>query len=119
MFTRVASTLRCRGRPEAVAREAHRRRRLGAVRWRPSAVRSGTLPPAAARRRDRSRVAAVIRTVPRLRGRRRKVEELGDDGFGGAQHGGDQRRQVEVALTGGAHDAGQDLLGVGAVAGAG
>ena len=56
--------------------------------------------------------------VARLRGRRRKAEELGDDGFGGAQQRGDQRRQVEVALAGGAHDAGQDLLGVGAVAGA-
>ena len=56
--------------------------------------------------------------VARLRGRRRKAEELGDDGFGGAQHRSDQRRQVEVALAGGAHDAGQDLLGVGAVAGA-
>ena len=37
---------------------------------------------------------------------------------GGAQHRGDHRRQVEVPLAGGAHDAGQDLLGVGAVAGA-
>ena len=42
--------VRCRGRREAVARGAHRRRRFGAVRWRPSAVRSGTLPPAAANR---------------------------------------------------------------------
>ena len=78
----------------------------------------GTLPVAAARRGDRSRFEVVVRTLPALRGRRRKAEELGDNGFGGAQHRGDQRRQVEAALAGGAHDAGEDLLGVGAVAGA-
>ena len=61
----------------------------------------GTLPVAAARRGDRSRFEVVVRTLPALRGRRRKAEELGDNGFGGAQHRGDQRRQVEAALAGG------------------
>ena len=42
----------------------------------------------------------------------------GDDGHGGAQHRGEQRRQVEVALSCGAYDAGEDLLGVGALSGA-
>ena len=56
--------------------------------------------------------------VASLCGRRQKAEDLGDGGFGGAQERGDQRRQVEAALAGGAHDAGKDLLGVGAVAGA-
>ena len=51
-------------------------------------------------------------------GRRGEPEGVGDDGTGGAQHRGDQRRQIEVALAGGAHDAGQHLLAVGAVAGA-
>ena len=37
---------------------------------------------------------------------------------GGAQHRGDQRRPIEMALTGGAHDAGEHLLSIGAVAGA-
>ena len=68
--------------------------------------------PAAARGRDRSRVeAAVISDVGRLRGRRRKAEELGDGGFRGAQERGDQRRPVEAALAGGAHDTGEHLLG--------
>ena len=51
-------------------------------------------------------------------GWRGKPESVGDDGAGGAQHRGDQRRQIEMALAGGAHDAGEHLLGVGAVAGA-
>ena len=89
----------------------------------------------------RPRFAAVVgRHAPlrgrwRERGRRRKPENLwdhrfegahllagagggtpGDEGgrsggFGGPQHRGDQRSQVEVALAGGAHDAGQHLLG--------
>ena len=33
------------------------------------------------------------------RGRRRQAECVGDDGLGGAQHRGEQRRQVEVALA--------------------
>ena len=41
-----------------------------------------------------------------------------NDRLSGAQHLGDQPGQVEAALTGGAYDAGQDLLGVGALAGA-
>ena len=60
----------------------------------------------------------MISDVGRLCGRRRKAEELGDGGFRGAQQRGDQRRQVEAALAGGAHDAGEHLLGVGTVAGA-
>ena len=51
-------------------------------------------------------------------GWRGEPESVGDDGAGGAQHRGDQRRQIEMALAGGAHDAGEHLLGVGAVAGA-
>ena len=35
------------------------------------------------------------------RGRRRKPEFVGDEGVGGAQHRGEQRGQVEVALAGG------------------
>ena len=81
-------------------------------------MRSETLPPAAARRREPVTRRSRDSDGARLRGRRWKAEELGDDGFGGAQHRGDQRRQVEAALAGGAHNAGQDLLGVGAVAGA-
>ena len=61
---------------------------------------------------------AVVAAVRASRGRRREPQHLGDDGVGGAQHRGDQRGQVEVALAGGAYDAGQHLLGVGAVAGA-
>ena len=52
------------------------------------------------------------------RGRRRALEQVGDGGSGGPQHRGEDRRQVEAPLTGRAHDAGQHLLGVGAVAGA-
>ena len=59
---------------------------------------------------------AVVPALRPSRGRRRKPECVGDDGIGSAQHRGDQRRKVEVALTGGAHDAGQHLLGVGALA---
>ena len=55
---------------------------------------------------------------PTLRRAAGEPEGVGDDGTGGAQHRGDQRRQIEVALAGGAHDAGQHLLAVGAVAGA-
>ena len=51
-------------------------------------------------------------------GWRGEPESVGDDGAGGAQHRGDQRREIEMALAGGAHDAGEHLLGVGAVAGA-
>ena len=40
----------------------------------------------------------------------REPEGVWDDGTGGAQHRGDQRRQIEMALTGGAHDAGEHLL---------
>ena len=50
------------------------------------------------------------------RGRRRQAEYVGDDGLGSAQHRGEQRRQVDVALACGAYDAGEDLLGVGALA---
>ena len=42
---------------------------------------------------------------------------VGNDGAGRAQHGDDQRGEVELTLVGGAHDAGDDLLGVGAAAG--
>ena len=48
-------------------------------------------------------------------GRPKYVE---DDGLGGAQHRGEQRGQVDVALACGAYDAGEDLLGVGALPGA-
>ena len=51
------------------------------------------------------------------RGRRRKPECVGDDGVRGAQRRGEQGGQVEVALAGGAYDAGEDLLGVGASVG--
>ena len=61
---------------------------------------------------------AVVPALRPSRGRRRKPEGVGDDGIGSAQHRGDQRRKVEVALAGGAHDAGQHLLAVGAVTGA-
>ena len=54
---------------------------------------------------------AVVAAVRASRGRRREPQHLGDDGVGGAQHRGDQRGQVEVALAGGAYDAGQHLLG--------
>ena len=40
-------------------------------------------------------------------GWRGEPESVGDDGAGGAQHRGDQRRQMEMALAGGAHDAGE------------
>ena len=56
--------------------------------------------------------------VGRSRGRRRQAEYVGDDGLGGTQHRGDQRRQVEVALACGTYDVGEDLLGVGALTGA-
>ena len=103
--------LRCRGgRPEASAPE---RTGVGPVgesggdraQCRGDAPRCGGAPRGPVALRSR------CSEVARLRGRRRKAEELGDDGFGGAQHRGDQRRQVEAALAGGAHDAGQDLLG--------
>ena len=42
----------------------------------------------------------------------------GTMGSGGAQHRGEQGGQVEFALARGAYDAGEDLLGVGALAGA-
>ena len=61
---------------------------------------------------------AVVPALRPSRGRRRKPECVGDDGIGSAQHRGDQRRKVEVALAGGANDAGQHLLAVGAVTGA-
>ena len=79
--------------------------------WRPSAVQSGRTRWGGA---PRGPVALRSRCsdVTCLRGWRRDAEELGDHGFGGAQHRGDQRTQVEVALAGGAYDAGQDLLGV-------
>ena len=38
------------------------------------------------------------------RGWRRQAEYVGDDGLGGAQHRGEQRRQVEVALACGSYD---------------
>ena len=84
--------LRCRGgKPEASA---------------PSAPASGTGRAS----KSLSRGCPPTRAAAEGRGARGRR--------GGAQHRGDQRRQVEVALAGGAHDAGQDLLGVGAVAGA-
>ena len=52
------------------------------------------------------------------RGGRRQAEYVGDDGLGGTQHRGEQRGQVDVALSCGAYDAGEDLLGVGALSGA-
>ena len=102
----------------AIARERTGVGVSGAVRWRTERSAVGTLvpsggaPPGPVARRSRDSDGA------RLRGRRWKAEELGDSGFSGTQHRGDQRRQVEAALAGGAHDAGEDLLGVGAVAGA-
>ena len=110
--------LRCRGgKPEASAPSAPAsagRRRSGGDRAQCSrdAPRWGGAPRGPVALRSRCSDVAC------LRGWRREAEELGDHGFGGAQHRGDQRRQVEVALAGGAYDAGQDLLGVGAVAGA-
>ena len=92
--------LRCRGgKPDASAPSAP----ASACRRSPVATERSAVGtfPVAARRGDRSRFEVVVREVARLRGRRRKAEELGDDGFGGAQHRGDQRRQVEVALAGG------------------
>ena len=56
--------------------------------------------------------------MPPSGGRRGEPEGVGDNRTGGGQHRGEQRRQSEVALAGGAHDAGQHLLRVGAVAGA-
>ena len=48
---------------------------------------------------------------PRLpSGGRRQGEGFGHDRFGGAEHRGEQGAGVELALAGGAHDAGQDLL---------
>ena len=41
------------------------------------------------RRRGPVALRSRCSEVARLRGRRRKAEELGDDGFGGAQHRGD------------------------------
>ena len=61
---------------------------------------------------------AGVAVMPPSDGRRGEPESVGDDRTGGAQHRGEQRRQSEVALAGGAHDAGQHLLRVGAVAGA-
>ena len=66
----------------------------------------------------RGRASARALRCCRSRGRRRKAEYVGDDGVGGAQHRGEQCRQVEIALAGGAYNAGEDLLGVGALAGA-
>ena len=108
-------SLRCRG---GQAHRAHRLRPVGEVRWRPSAVQLGRSP---LRRRaaGTGRVSRLLfgRCLPYAAGGGRP-RSSGDNGFGGAQHRGDQRRQVEAALAGGAHDAGEDLLGVGAVAGA-
>ena len=56
---------------------------------------------------------------PRLpSGGRRQGEGFGHDRFGGAEHRGEQGAGVELALAGGAHDAGQDLPGVGSAPGA-
>ena len=49
---------------------------------------------------------------------RRESEGVGGDGDRSVRHGGDLGRQVEVALAGSAHDAGEHLPGVGALAGA-
>ena len=91
--------------------QAHRSAPASALSASPVATERsavGTLPACGA---PRGPVALRSRCpdVACLCGRRRKAEELGDNGFGGAQHRGDQRRQVEFALAGGAHDAGQDL----------
>ena len=45
------------------------------------------------------------------------MERVGNDGAGRAKHRDDQRGEVELTLLGGPHDAGEHLLGVGAVAG--
>ena len=45
------------------------------------------------------------------------MERVGNDGAGTAKHRDDQRGEVELTLVGGPHDAGEHLLGVGAVAG--
>ena len=71
------------------ARRAGRTADLGGTRRVATVEPPGTV----ARRRSRSDVA-------RLRERRRKPEGLSDNGFGGPQHGGGQRRQVEGALAG-------------------
>ena len=123
MVTRVASTVGTVARPgwETGRKRtgAHRRRPCRRVRGATEHSAEGTLPGAAARRGGpvalRSRCPEE---VARLCGRRRKAEQLGDGGFRGTQQRGDQRRQVEAALAGGAHDAGEHLLGVGTVAGA-
>ena len=45
------------------------------------------------------------------------MERVGNDGAGRAEHRDDQRGELELTLVGGPHDAGEHLLGVGAVAG--
>ena len=69
-------------------------------------------------RRSVWRVERSWRRCNPSRRRGRALEWFGDDGVGGVEDGGDQRGEVEVALVGGAHDAGEHLLGVGAVPGA-
>ena len=59
-----------------------------------------------------------VRVVSAYAGGGGSPKTSGNDRLPGAQHLGDQPGQVEAALTGGAYDAGQDLLGVGALAGA-
>ena len=71
----------------------------------------GTWRVTAVSRGNRARSRSGSGGVTRLRGRRREPESLGHDRLACAQHLGDQRRQVEAALAGGAHDAGQHLLG--------
>ena len=117
MFTRVTPPLRCRGRPEAIARE---RAGIGlSAKSGGDRARCGRdSPPAAARRRGRSRVEVVPQTLRAYAVGGGRLRISGDGGFWGLQQHGDQGRQVEAALAGGAHDTGEDLLGVGAVAGA-
>ena len=54
----------------------------------------------------------------RREGRRWSLELVGRGGVGGTEHRGDQRSEVEVPLVSRPDDAGEDLLGVGSVAGA-
>ena len=86
---------------------AHRRRRLGAVRWRPSAVRSGTLPPAAARRALRD-VPTKLFTFSSAYGGRRSTPD-------GHQHwrcehcNAEDDRDINAAVN--IHRAGTEALG--------
>ena len=81
-------------------------RRSGDRRW----SGRGRLRPVRRERSGADRVPQGLGLVASGGWRQRK--RFGHDGFGGAQHRGDQRARVEMALAGGAHDTGQHLLGV-------